>query len=570
MKMLIQLPSVLSLVVGAFALPQLHTRANTSVVGDTKITWSTKCKTLAGESPLPMKCADFSVPLDYTKPNSTKTLDLTLVRFDAVRKPVKGSVLFNPGGPGGSGVQFVIGRAQQLMTVLGGQFNLIGFDPRGVNNTLPYVCDSDLYDGVPLLLSNASDVAIGQNFANAEIQAAQCLAATKDIGGLIGTAFVARDMARIVDALGEDGLLRYWGFSYGTVLGATFAAMFPEKVGKIVIDGNVNVHEYYSGWDVSTLASVDGTVAGFFSGCVTSELCALAGLNQTAEQLAQTVDDLLESLKTNPLPVTIKGHANNELLAPYEGTSMLIDYSTVKQVMFSQLYSPDAWPLLAEGLQFLLTGNLTGFFEVFTILTGGGEGGESDQALQGIEFGEQALRTDNLTTLDPLISAVTASSKWGGLDFGLVNAIQSVRWKQTAKEIYSGDWHVQTKHPILIIGNSYDPATPLISAQNTSASFEGSVVLQHNGYGHTSLAQPGLCSARAVQSYFVDGVLPAPGTVCEPDVALFSGETWEEDFAPLSLNGTAASITKRENDVTLLTALKQVGKSVHRINRRVR
>jgi hypothetical protein len=116
MKLPILLPSALSLVAGAFALPQLHTRANSSGVGDTKINWGTKCKSLAAESPLPMKCATFSVPLDYTKPNSTKTLDLSLVRFDAVKKPVKGSVLFNPGGPGGSAVQFVIGRAQQLMT----------------------------------------------------------------------------------------------------------------------------------------------------------------------------------------------------------------------------------------------------------------------------------------------------------------------------------------------------------------------------------------------------------------------------------------------------------------------
>ncbi|KIW72681.1 hypothetical protein PV04_00859 [Phialophora macrospora] len=565
MKLPALLPFALSLVVGSFALPQLHPRANSPDVGDTEITWGTKCKSLAAESPLPMKCAKFRVPLDYTKPNSTKTLDLTLVRFDAVRKPVKGSVLFNPGGPGGSGVQFVIGRAQQLMTILGGQFNLIGFDPRGVNNTLPYVCETDLYQGVSMVLSNASDVALGQNFANSEIQASQCQAATEDIGGLVGTAFVARDMARIVDALGEDGLLRYWGFSYGTLLGATFAAMFPEKVGKMVIDGNVNVHEYYSGWDVSTLVSLDDVVAGFFSSCAaTPDLCALASSNQTAAELAQTVDDLLESIKENPLPITIEGYADNAILSPYEGTSTLVDYSTVKGLIFSNLYFPQTWPLLSDSLQFLLTGNVTGFFEVMAILEGGG--GDSGDAFQGIAFGEQALRTNNLTSLDPLISAVNASSKWGGVDIGLENAIQAVRWKQTAKEIYSGDWQVQTKNPILIIGNTYDPVTPLINAWNTSASFEGSVVLQHNGYGHTSLAQPGLCSARAVQSYFIDGVLPARGTICQPDIALFSNETWEQVFAPLSLNGTAASITKRDNDA-LLAALQHVGESVHRINR---
>jgi hypothetical protein len=223
-------------------------------------------------------------------------------------------------------------------------------------------------------------------------------------------------------------------------------------------------------------------VAGFFSGCVAAaDSCALASSNQTAVELAQTVDDLLESLKVNPLPLTIEGYAHNALLSPYEGTSTLIDYTTVKQLIFSELYFPETWPLLSEGLQFLLDGNATGFFEVMAILTGGG--GDEGDALAGIEFGEQALRTDNVTTLDPLISAVTASSKWGGLDFGLENVIQSVRWKQTAKEIYSGDWQVQTKNPILIIGNTYDPATPLISARNTSASFEGSVVLQHNGYG---------------------------------------------------------------------------------------
>ncbi|KAK5452808.1 hypothetical protein LTS15_006956 [Exophiala xenobiotica] len=203
-----------------FGLPQIYTRDNELKThpGDDEIRWSKDCSYLGFESDLPYSCANFTVPLDYSNPKSTKTLTLTLTKIDAVKQPAKGSVLFNPGGPGAGGADLITTFGEEFMTVLGGEFNLIGFDPRGTAYTLRYDCyDSDL-DRLLLAppadtLGNASDTALGQNLASAEVTAAQCLNTTADIGGLVGTAFVARDMARIVDALGEDGLLRYWGQS---------------------------------------------------------------------------------------------------------------------------------------------------------------------------------------------------------------------------------------------------------------------------------------------------------------------------------------------------------------------
>lgn len=92
----------------------------------------------------------------------------------------------------------------------------------------------------------ASDVALGLVWAKASLLSARCTAVQNKTGRLIGTAFVARDMMRVVDALGEDGMLRYWGVSYGTVLGATLAAMFPNRVDRLVLDGVVNPFEYYA------------------------------------------------------------------------------------------------------------------------------------------------------------------------------------------------------------------------------------------------------------------------------------------------------------------------------------
>ncbi|KAK5274220.1 hypothetical protein LTR96_000820 [Exophiala xenobiotica] len=523
-----------------------------AAAGDSWINWTSECSELAGENAPGLSCANFDVPLDYTEPESMTTLTLTLVKIDAVQQPVKGSILFNPGGPGDSGVQAVISQGQTLMTLTGGHYNIVGFDPRGVNQTLPFSCYSSDSQRKPLSpfspLANSSDAATGQRFAASEISAMHCLNNTQELGGLLGTAFVVRDMVRIIDALGEDGLLRYYGVSWGTLLGATFAAMFPERVDKVVLDGNINVHEYYAGWEIESSINMDDTYAAVFSGCIAaSNDCALASSFASAEEMQVAVDQFLAMLKYNPVPYSSQ-----------QGFQMAT-YDQVKTAIVLALYNPSHWPWLAQGFAEMMTGNFTGFFDAVSSFYNGPDTGDDDLE-GGITCGDQAFRAEALFQLEPLLTALGESSKFGGLDFGTDNGFACSRWKVKAKEVYSGNFQVKTKNPVLLVGNTYDPVTPLASAWNTSAGFDGSVVLQHHGYGHTSAAQPSLCTVDAIRAYFDSGILPAPGTICEPDVPLYGYENLTEASGS---NGTARSIfRRREEDLAILAALSDLADAI--------
>lgn len=159
------------------------------------------------------------MPLDYTDPSSNATMDLQIVKVNATKQPSRGSILFNPGGPGAPGRDFITdaaGSGSSLLLMTGGEYDLVSFDPRGTGETLPFNCYASTADRLaalyitPATLSQ-SDVALGNAFAAREVLAELCLETQRTHGELIGTIFVARDMMRIVDALDEDGLLRYWG-----------------------------------------------------------------------------------------------------------------------------------------------------------------------------------------------------------------------------------------------------------------------------------------------------------------------------------------------------------------------
>lgn len=186
---------------------------------------------------LPIQCATLPVPLDYAKPDS-KTLDLQLLKVNATSGSSKDSVLFNPGGPGSSTVEDLATKSYIYDGVLGGNYDMIAFDPRGVGRTIPFVCELNW----TLPASNASrkrpllwqeelyDRLDPRGWEAAGFIADSCYEQNEEIGNFLSSAFVVQDMIHIIDALDEDGMLRYWGMSYGTALGQYFAAMYPERV----------------------------------------------------------------------------------------------------------------------------------------------------------------------------------------------------------------------------------------------------------------------------------------------------------------------------------------------------
>ncbi len=215
---------------------------------------------------------------------------------------------------------------------------------------------------------------------------------------------------------------------------------------------------------------MDDAYAGVFSGCVAAgNGCVLASNFADAEEMQMAVDQFLAMLKYNPVPYSSE-----------QGFQMAT-YDKVKTAILLALYNPSHWPWLAQGFAEMFSGNLAGFFDAVSHWYDPDD--NDDHVGAAITCGDQAFRARALFELEPLLTALSESSKFGGLDFGTDNAFACSTWKEKAKEIYSGSFQIKTKNQILLVGNTYDPVTPLASARNTSAGFDGSVVLQHNGYG---------------------------------------------------------------------------------------
>ncbi|PNS15661.1 Pre-mRNA-splicing factor cwf24 [Sphaceloma murrayae] len=421
-----------------------------------------------------LECGILNVPLDYTDIASGGSLRLALYRIPAENQPAKGSIVFNFGGPGASTGPYFAEGAGELPVLSNYDYNIIGFDPRGTGNTIPFSCfanstiRSDVFGEAPFMTSESPD-GLQLQWDNAADIASYCRKAMGSTGDLYGTSFVAHDMLQIAEALGEGGKLNYWGFSYGTVLGATFAAMFPDKVGKMILDGNVNVFEYYNGIPEEAGTSTDASLAGFYSSCVANpDKCALAKGNLTATQLQTKVTEAIASLKTKPLD--------------FDGEPLT--FSSVQLELFYALYAPRGWSQTAARMEAVVTKNATLWNAARDEAYVNPFADEGAEAYYGIECSDIGLRATQLDELAGPVAALSTRSKVYG-DGQTETLVKCARWPFLAKSRFTGPWQTKTS-PIFLIGNTYDPITPYMSALNTSAQFDGSGVLRHNGYGSST------------------------------------------------------------------------------------
>lgn len=218
---------------------------------------------------------------------------------------------------------------------------------------------------------------------------------------------------------------------------------------------------------VEGFADTDKTFSGFLSACIAAggEKCALARLKTTVSDVEQKVYTLIETVKYRPIP--------------YQG--MLLDYTIVRNVIFLALSTPAQYPDLATFLHSLLTGSMEELDSVFGRLRTGEDPVFSERRF-GIQCGDKTARTSTSDDVLPVIGQLWNISKLAG-DRITYDVDICSRWKLGANERYLGDFKATTSHPALIIGNTLDPVTPLVSARNASQSLLGSVVLQHDGFG---------------------------------------------------------------------------------------
>lgn len=218
------------------------------------------------------------------------------------------------------------------------------------------------------------------------------------------------------------------------------------------------------------VADVDSAFSGFCSQCVDNrDICPIAG-DRTATELEEDIYAALETLKYNPIPISVNGKG------------IIVDYATIKGIVYHALYFPAQWPALGQKLDILFSGNAT---SILPDLLAPAPSTPDAEAILGIKCSDNLAQAESLDEVLPGVEARRELSRLGG-DIADISALQCARWGMPAKERYTGDFQVETAHPVLLVSTQNDPNTPLVSAKNMSAGFDGSVVLEQEGYGVSS------------------------------------------------------------------------------------
>ncbi|KAM7193952.1 TAP-like domain containing protein [Naviculisporaceae sp. PSN 640] len=504
---------------------------------DTPIEWGPCDFEAKRKHVYPLQCGNISVPLDYSDSESKETHTLELVRSPALNSPSQGSILFNFGGPGDDGFENMDISAESLHRSTGGNFDLVVFKPRGTGKTLEFSCfdtigerfvdfsKSEFGPQTALTWDNL-ETEIPRRWAETHAFANACRNKNKDnnIGELVGTTFVARDMMRIVDSLQEDGLLRFWGFSYGSILGMTVAAMFPERIDRLVVDGIVGAFDYYNNLPMEPIkkVTIERAWDAILAECLLAGYpkCPLANLiegqNITCPALSETVNKRIESLKESlrRYPMVIN-------------TTIISEHTVGKIVEDIVGDEPERAGIALERLSALLKKeqpkDIAGYLDWIPEWNDR----KSKEARHAILCGDRSgtfARPDSLEDLIAEVKIIGKSDSRRGLQ--AAEDIWCSKWPFESKEKFDTgllrvDGGVRTRHPILFIGNTHDTNTPIDDARSMSPYFAGSVVLEREGFGHCSNSQESKCTEEAVRRYFVDGVLPEHGTVCPTDKSFF-------------------------------------------------
>ncbi|KAJ9612048.1 hypothetical protein H2200_003643 [Cladophialophora chaetospira] len=554
------------------------------------------------------ECARLEVPLDWSNSSNPNTVAIAITRLpatvDITDESFGGTVVINPGGPSGSGVAVLLWSGKNLQNVVDSDkhFEILSFDPRGVQFTTPSLnCFQDDEERTRLGL-----IAFGAGSLDANEDALNTLwtihksigllcAQTDDgrfpdgtnIRQFVSTALVAEDMVAIVDQVeahrrkevdsrrlpqeiqvtlqpdpaDRPALLNYWGLSYGSYLGNTFASMFPGRIGRMILDGVVDADDYAAtGW-TTNLQDNNKTWAKFFEDCFEAGYkCVLSNPSiQSPEEMQDQVEAFLAELKHNPLPMVANGNA------------YILTYVNIRAVIHLCLYQPVLlWPVLATVLKALIErddlGAVSALNAAETITTASETSQHFRPFLPQVPFlpllsgvlpaEELPLPANYPWQVEAAVSIlcgdgddITSRTKDGFTEYMALLKAQSpligalwaditlacVHWQRESRPSdsnrFTGPFRSNLSDydprasPLLFIGNTADPVTPLRNAVKMSQSHEGSVVLTQDMPGHCAgSSNPSVCTFGIVKAFFANGTMPEDGLVCEAAVKPWGSE----------------------------------------------
>lgn len=319
-------------------------------------------------------CANLQVPLDYEN-KTAGTTTVAWIRQEATNKTSKADIIFNPGGPGISGINSILnGGGDKLDLLYGGNFNIVAFDPRGVNNS---GIDLTCWPGKPAARDEYASRPAGnteqEKYAEAVALGKWCTNVANSKGSEIryaGTSAAVQDMMYFTELQAvkdgkkkEDALINYYGVSYGTVIGQTLAQMFPNRLGRIILDANVQGDDHFNGMSDNSVEDADKTMENFFKFCAEAgpKKCAYAGSSKDAADIKKRFDALLAKLEKEPL----------QSVDPALGSPAIITKDLVLSQIFSWLYTPTRYfAPMASALDLIERGNTTGLYILIAGLTG--------------------------------------------------------------------------------------------------------------------------------------------------------------------------------------------------------
>ncbi|KAE8355427.1 hypothetical protein BDV28DRAFT_42449 [Aspergillus coremiiformis] len=518
-------------------------------------------------------CATLEVPLEYADPGNGALAYIPLTRFNATvpASQRKGSLLTNPGGPGAPGTSFVLnGAGEGISNITAGLYDIIGWDPRGVGSAQPllqcFATGGEEY-AASSALPAAAEIAYGQfrnqsylpfyNSALQEFDAAvgklanACAKYNSSALYTSSTAYVVRDMAAIVDALEgtNNATLNYWGFSYGTVFGVEFIQTYPDKVGKIVLDGVFDAAanaEAYTSQLPNDQLSVRDAIRDLesFCGQVGATGCALSTApGDLTPDLTTRLVKLQESLSTRPIAVS-------------DG-SFAITTRIFSAFVWSFLRVPTTWPLIASAVGALEKGDGNPMAAILkasaadppTNPRAPATGSLAEWPLQCVDNAPSSAVT--LADVTSLVFNISLTEDTPLLNAGLTPLSFCRHFPDTRPKLpnlgasnlinmKANSVLTEQGTHVLIVNPLHDPVTPLASAQRLHSWLPtSSQLVTRRGPGHTTISLASVGLVETIRGYLLDGHLPATEEVHDLSQLVFSPEIQADTLTPAAVfNGT--------------------------------
>lgn len=448
------------------------------------------------------QCATMKAPLDYADPGSGRDVDIAVARRPATGPGKRlGSLVVNPGGPGGSGIGYLQAYAGiGYPAPVRARYDMVSFDPRGVDRSSPVECLTgpamDKYTQVDQTPDDAAEQAL--LVAAFKEFAAGCQARSGAVLPHVSTVEAARDMDLLRAVLGDEKLT-YVGASYGTFLGATYAELFPGRVGRLVLDGAMDPSRPALDLNRDQTAGFETAFTAFAKDCAQQAECPLG--TGGPEAMAARLKEFFRKLDAQPVPSGDDARPLGEALATTGAIAALYDES--------------AWPQLREALTAAMDGDGASLLSLADSYYERSPDGTYANLMSANAAVNCLDQPPAFTGPDAVRSALPsfekASPVFGtGLAWASLNCTYwPVKATGTAKPLAA-----KGAPPILVVGTTRDPATPYKWAQALAGQLESGTLLTYDGDGHTAYGRGSDCVDTAINRYLLEGKAPEDGRKC--------------------------------------------------------